>query len=132
MVNVVSRNREQLLENVNPDDLSKAFGEAASDIKQYGWRRKGADFNEYDTAGEYSRCIWIGVTRSLERMFEPIDALTLYMIAAENALLVHFNLARMLDLFILNDGFEGSNEEGKLWAVENLQAIQTALQNGAR
>lgn len=123
----------KLLDAVDPLLLAEAFGAAASDIDEHGWRRCGVKTDEErNPQGTYTRCFWIAVMRALERRIQPIKTLEAYTLAAENTLLIYFDIKTAQDLFALNDGFEGSDEEGKAWAIASLRAIQEQLRIGVR
>lgn len=105
--------------------LGKAFDAAASDIERYGWRRGGVsneDPDKYNPRGTYSRCLWVAVSRALERA-----KLYHYLATAEDMLLTYFHEPFIVNVFVLNDHFPGPDEKGQAWAVKSLREIAAEL-----
>jgi hypothetical protein len=99
--------------------LANVLEEAADDIVEFGWKAGGADHpGEFSRTGKYPRCIWIAVTRSVERHPEiqyskHIDAIQ----AAVQQATVTNSLSQLFDK---NDSFKDTPQEGQTWAYENL------------
>lgn len=122
------RHDPELLAIVDHIRLAEAFEDAGTDIIQYGWCRGGVQYPRgQDKNGTYQRCVWIAVMRALERMIANVTEFKSYLAATENALLVHFGQTEMGMVFAANDFYEGTDEEGKEWAVGQLAEIATKL-----
>lgn len=99
--------------------------EAADDIREYGWRKGGATEGNYDAFGEYSRCIWIGLHRAVEKEaithrlagFHYNSGATIHDL--EEVVNTAAGVNNISDLFDLND--RQSLDGGPVWAVDTLE-----------
>lgn len=109
--------------DTNTQELANIFDIASADIDKYGWRRHGAALREHDPRGSYRRCLWVALIRVLER----INAPKTYSHDAAGALLVHMGYMSLCDVFWANDRYDGTDAEGKAWAVNLLHEVATEL-----
>lgn len=116
----LARDTAEILNAGKMEDVAALFEGAALHIGQYGWWKPSWGPNSGPEAP--CACIWIALDSALEEFGRNNDSLDMQARRyVEAAMLNHFGLDSMTELFNLND--RQPDHEGQGWAIYHLNTL---------